>query len=158
MKIALPFILICFLGSCTVKKKTDLIDNAHEKMLLFDTDKAFSDLSVQKGMKAAFLEYIDSDGVLLKPNFLPMVGADAIDYLIQINDTSYTLNWIPRHAFVSKSADMGYTYGIYALHPNEIDTVLYGTYVSIWKKEADGKWKFVLDSGNEGVGEFEENK
>jgi ketosteroid isomerase-like protein len=32
------------------------------------------------------------------------------------------------------------------------DTIIYGTYISIWKKQSDGNWKFVLDSGNEGVG------
>ena len=27
-----------------------------------------------------------------------------------------------------------------------------GTYVTIWKKDADGNWKFVLDTGNQGLG------
>jgi ketosteroid isomerase-like protein len=122
-----------------------------EKIALIRTDRAFSDMSVAKGMKAAFIEYIDSNGVLLKPNHLPIVGANAIDYLIAQDDSGYTLNWQPQYAFVSRSGDLGYTYGVYALHPNNIDTVLYGTYVSIWKKQGDGSWKFVLDSGNEGV-------
>jgi ketosteroid isomerase-like protein len=26
-----------------------------------------------------------------------------------------------------------------------------GTYVSIWKKDQFGNWKFVLDTGNEGL-------
>jgi ketosteroid isomerase-like protein len=33
------------------------------------------------------------------------------------------------------------------------DTVLRGTYVSVWKKQKDGKWKFMLDTGNEGIGQ-----
>lgn len=28
-----------------------------------------------------------------------------------------------------------------------------GTYVSVWKKDNKGEWKFVLDSGNEGLDE-----
>ena len=32
------------------------------------------------------------------------------------------------------------------------DSARRGTYVTIWKKQANGRWKFVLDSGNEGVG------
>ena len=153
MKFVLHFILLLLFSSCTVKKQVEVSDNTHEKMLLLDIDKAFSDLSVAKGMKKAFLDYMDSNGILLRPNRVPIIGANAIDYLIQLNDTSYTLNWQPQHAFVSQSADLGYTFGVYALHPKQKDTVLYGTYVSIWKKQADGKWKFVLDSGNEGVDE-----
>jgi ketosteroid isomerase-like protein len=153
MKITMPFILLIFFFSCTVKKREDAIDMRSEKAKLIQADKAFSDLSEKEGMKNAFLEYIDSNGVLLKADHMPIIGAGAIDYLIQVSDTAFTLNWQPQHAFVSKSADLGYTYGIYALHSNTRDTVLYGTYVSIWKKQADGKWKFVLDSGNEGIGD-----
>ncbi|MEO7045199.1 MAG: hypothetical protein ABI091_07795 [Ferruginibacter sp.] len=153
MKITMPFVILIFLFSCTMKKKEEAIDMSGEKAKLIQADKAFSDLSEKEGMKNAFLEYIDSNGVLLKPDHMPIIGANAIDYLIQVSDTAFTLNWQPQHAFVSKSADLGYTYGIYALHSNTKDTVLYGTYVSIWKKQADGKWKFVLDSGNEGIGD-----
>jgi ketosteroid isomerase-like protein len=153
MKITMPFIILIFLFSCTAKKREEVIDMSSEKAKLIQADKAFSDLSEKEGMKNAFLEYIDSNGVLLKADHMPIVGASAIDYLIQVSDTAFTLNWQPQHAFVSKSADLGYTYGIYALHSNTRDTVLYGTYVSIWKKQADGKWKFVLDSGNEGIGD-----
>ena len=112
----------------------------------------FSRLSEEKGMKAAFIEYIDSNGVLLRPNEMPIVGANAIDYLIQQNDTGYSLTWQPNNAEISTSGDLGYSYGIYAMRPASKDTVIYGTYTSIWKKQKDGKWKFVLDSGNEGIG------
>ena len=104
-------------------------------------------------MKAAFMEYIDSNGVMLRPGYTPLVGAGAIDYLLQSNDTGFTLSWKPQTAFVSASADMGYTYGIFALAPSKSDSITFGTYVSIWKKQKDGKWKFVLDSGNEGLSE-----
>ncbi len=84
---------------------------------------------------------------------MPLLGADAIDFLIQQNDSSYTLKWEPKNGAVASSGDLGYTYGVYVLKPSTIDTLIYGTYVSIWKKGIDGKWKFVLDSGNEGIGE-----
>jgi len=149
------FLMAICICSCQTGKKEAVAgpDLAAERAALMETDRKFSDLSVEKGMKNAFIEYIDSNGVLLRPNLMPIVGAHAIDYLIQQNDTSYKLNWEPQKVFVSKSADMGYTYGLYALHPNGIDTVIYGTYVSIWKKQDDGSWKFVLDTGNEGAEE-----
>jgi ketosteroid isomerase-like protein len=133
------------------EKKQPAYNAVNDKIALIQADKAFSDMSVAKGMKAAFIEYIDSNGVLLKPNLLPIVGASAIDYLIAQEDSGFTLNWQPHNAFVARSGDLGYTYGVYALHPKNIDTILYGTYVSIWKKQGDGTWKFVLDSGNEGI-------
>ena len=122
---------------------------------MLDADRAFSRLCEEKGMKVAFLEYIDSNGVLLRPNHLPLLGADAIDYLIQQNDTAFTLKWEPRTGTVASSGDLGYTYGIYELKPARKDTLFYGNYVSIWKKQADGSWKYVLDSGNEGIGKQE---
>ena len=147
----LLFLLVVLSVFGCKEKKAASFDSVNEKIILMQADKAFSDMSVDKGMKAAFIEFIDSNGVLLKPNHLPIVGANAIDYLIQENDTAYTLNWQPQNAFVSRSADLGYTYGVYALHPKKIDTIFYGTYVSIWKRQSDGKWKFVLDASNEGI-------
>jgi len=136
---------------CTAKK-TNPINLVNEKIAVLKTDKSFSDMSEEKGMKAAFMEYIDSNGILLRPGHLPIVEADAIDYLLRQEDNSYTLNWQPQNAFVAASADMAYTYGVYVLRPNQIDTLLYGTYVNIWKKQGDGRWKFVLATGNEGIG------
>jgi ketosteroid isomerase-like protein len=140
------------LHSCLPKRnQSKALDMVAEKEALMQADEKFSDLSMKKGMKNAFIEYMDGDGVLLRPNKLPIIGAQAIDYLIQQNDTAYKLHWKPQEAFVSKSADLGYTYGVYALQPNTQDTIIYGTYVSIWKKQDDGSWKFVLDTGNEGT-------
>lgn len=139
------------LGSCKYKK--DVTIAVADKRELMDVDRAFSKMSEEKGMKNAFIEYIDSNGVLLKPGRMPIIGASAIDYLIQLNDTGFTLTWEPNNSDISSSGDLGYTFGIYALKPNISDTTIYGTYISIWKKEKNGKWKFVLDSGNEGIGE-----
>ncbi|MEX0635490.1 MAG: hypothetical protein WD135_01875 [Ferruginibacter sp.] len=126
-------------------------DPVEEKIRLLQSDKAFSNMSLEKGMNAAFIHFMDSNAVLLRKNYMPVIGMNTIDYLIQQNDTSYTIVWQSQNAIVSKSADMGFTYGVYAVHPNNIDTVLYGTYVNIWKKDAQGDWKIILDSGNEGI-------
>ncbi len=153
MKFPLGCILIFFVASCSTKKDDNKNDQL-PKISLLEADRSFSQMSAEKGMKNAFLEYIDSNGVLLKPNTLPIAGASAIDYLIQQNDTGYTLTWQPHQGIVAESGELGYTYGIYSLKASNADTVMYGTYVSIWKKQQDGKWKFVLDSGNEGIGEM----
>ena len=155
-KIVFCIIIIFSFTSCSLFQKKKEIDLVVEKTKMIDADKAFSEMSVEKGMKNAFMEYIDSNGVLLRPNQMPVVGADAIDYLLQINDSAYTLRWEPKHGAIAQSGELGYTYGLYELKLSTKDSVIYGTYVSIWKKQLNGKWKFVLDSGNEGVGKEEQ--
>ncbi len=148
IRVSAAFLLIIALSffSCDVKKETTQRSSIHE---ILNADISFSDMSRQVGMKKAFLQYIDNEGVLLRPGHLPLVGAEAIDFLSQLSDTAYTLTWQPMKAEISKSGELGFTYGVYEL--NIKDSVYKGTYVSIWKKQNDGSWKFVLDSGNEGI-------
>ncbi|MEO6733376.1 MAG: hypothetical protein ABIN01_19295 [Ferruginibacter sp.] len=137
-----------FFSCYTKKTEQDIVDH---KAVMMEADRAFSKLSEEKGMKHALLQFIDSKGVLLRPNSMPIAGGEAINYISQGNDTSYTMTWEPNGGSVAKSGELGYTYGVYSLKPKDKDTVFYGTYVSIWKKQPDGKWKFVLETGNEGV-------
>ncbi len=154
IKTILPVIMLVLLASCIFpKKKKEPQADAFAKMEMMEADRAFSKLSGEKGMKTAFIEYLDSNGVLLRPGHLPIAGADAVDFLIQQNDNDFTMTWEPRNGVIARSGELGYTYGIYAIRPSAKDTVIYGTYVSIWKKEKGGTWKYVLDSGNEGLGE-----
>jgi len=148
------FILMTFLfyfSSCVPKKKNEDTPEKNRAAIM-KADADFSDMSAAKGMKAAYLEYIDSNGVLLRQDTMPVIGADAVDYLLAQNDTAFNLTWKPTGAAVATSGELGYTYGIYEVAPHAKDTFLYGTYVSIWKKQADGKWKYVLNSNNEGIG------
>lgn len=141
------FAVLLILQGCYENEKK--VNRPSDKMQMMRTDEAFSAMSRRDGMKKAFLEFIDNEGILLRPNHLPIVGADAIDFLSQADDTTYTLTWKPSGGEISSSGDLGFTYGVYLLALP--DTALSGTYVSIWKKQADGKWKFILDSGNQGT-------
>jgi hypothetical protein len=86
--------MISFLISCKEHSKTKVEDNASRSLDLLDVDRSFSSLSKETGMKAAFIEYIDSNGVLLRPDNMPLTGAAAIDFLIEQNDADYNLTWI----------------------------------------------------------------
>ena len=149
------FIVMLIALSCNTVEKKNYPETFDAKMKMMETDRDFSKMSEEKGMRNAFLDYIDSNGVLLRPNHLPLMGADAIDFLIRQNDSNFTLKWEPRSGMVAQSGELGYTYGVYALKRSGKDTIIYGNYVSIWKKQSDSTWKFVLDSGNEGIGEDE---
>ena len=142
------FLFIMF--SCASKKKVEeeVVDY---KPAMIQADRDFSLLSQEKGMKYAMIQFIDGRGVLLRPNTLPMVGGNAINFISQGNDSSYTMTWEPNGGSIAKSGELGYTYGVYSLKPRNKDTVFYGTYVTIWKRQTDGNWKFALETGNEGI-------
>lgn len=141
-----PFVLL----SCASndKREENFVDH---KPAMIQADRDFSKLSEEKGMKYAMMQFIDGRGVLLRPNTLPIVGGDAINFISQGNDSSYTMTWEPNGGSIAKSGELGYTYGVYSLKPKNKDTVFYGTYVSIWKRQPDGNWKFALETGNEGI-------
>lgn len=144
------FLMVALLiASCDyLNPKSEILPKQDADEIL-KADIAFSDMSRQLGMKKAFIEYISDEGVLLRPDNLPIVGADAIDFLSQLNDTAYTLTWKSSKSDISKSGELGYTSGIYEL--TTADTLLKGTYINVWKKQNDGAWKFVVDSRNQGI-------
>ena len=143
--------LLIILGSCIFRKKEPAVSAAADEQQLIQADMAFSDLCQAQGMKNAFLEYMDSNGILLRPQHFPILEASAVDFLISQDDGDFTLTWKPKNAMIASSGDLGFTYGLYALQPKSRDTVLYGTYVNIWKRQEDGSWKFILNSGNDGI-------
>ncbi len=138
-------ILLTTIFSCSQKQ-----DETQKEAQLMNVDKSFSDLSKAKGMNIAFLQFMDKECVLLRPQHSPIIGEKAIDFIRQNSDTSFSISWQPQKAIIAKSNELGYTYGVYSLSTK--DTSMQGTYVTIWKKQADGNWKFVLDSGNPGLG------
>jgi ketosteroid isomerase-like protein len=57
------------------------------------------------------------------------------------------IRWKPLGADVSDSGDLGYTWGVAESGPGKDGPFKpYGIYVTIWKRQADGKWKFVYDA------------
>ncbi len=149
LQFILPVLSFAFLLLISCEQKSNQPKKKSTEEII-KADEAFSELSKKEGMKRAFIEYIDNEGILLRPGHTPIIGANAIDFLSQVNDSSYTLTWNPSGAGIAVSEDIEYSYGIYTLQLK--DTVLKGTYVSVWKKQKNGKWKFILDSGNEGIG------
>ena len=127
-----------------------------EKKSVLQADKDFSALSVEKGMNNAFIFYCADEGVLLRPNSMPIEGKTKIAELLNMRDDKYfKLTWQPLHADVAQSGEMAYTYGTWlyeSVDSTGNKTSQEGTYATVWKKDAKGNWKWVLDIGNDGLG------
>jgi ketosteroid isomerase-like protein len=149
LTISLLLIVLIFSQSCR-----QLPDPIEEATALLELDREFSRHSEEFGANHAFLDYIDDDAVLLRSNRYPVVGREKIVELYSRPDTGFVLTWEPSFAHVSKSGDLGYTYGIYkteSVLPDGEKETNQGTYVTIWRRDSHGHWKFVLDTGNPGL-------
>lgn len=113
------------------------------------TDVDFAQMASQEGYRKAFLAYMEEDAILLRDNHMPIIGADAVEYVSSINDSSFTITWEPMGGDVSESGDMGFTYGTYLLKTDVEKQE--GTYITIWRRQKDGSWKYVLDGGTQGL-------
>jgi len=144
-------ILVCVMMSCSKK-----IDIEAEKQKMMQTDIEFSNLSVEKGLNESFLAYCANDGVLLRPNQLPIEGKDAISKKLSASDDkNFILKWSPSFGSIAESGELGYTYGTYEIISKDSvgnKEIGKGTYITIWKKDNNGNWKWVLDTGNQGLG------
>ncbi len=138
-------ILLSLLSLLACQSSTDQLKNE-----ILNTDRAFSALSKEKGTKEAFVFYAADDVIKPSPNNQPIIGKEALIKSYEKSSAEdFELTWEPLKADVD--GNIGYTFGNYVLKthtPDLRDTVLYGNYVSIWKKQSDGTWKYVLDTGN----------
>ena len=69
-------------------------------------------------------------------------------YFDSIKLKDINLDWYPDYIYVSKSGDLGYTYGRYTFSATNTDGKPVkdtGIFHTVWKKEADGKWRFIWD-------------
>jgi ketosteroid isomerase-like protein len=140
--IAILFLII----SCTKSV------NSPKPGQLMQADRDFSALSVKVGMHKAFMEYVADSGVMLRDKSYPLVGKQAIANIFAgRSDTSFTLTWEPVYEKIASSGELGYTYGYFTSRVKATGVEGRGTYLTIWQKQPDGKWKFVMDTGTDGL-------
>jgi ketosteroid isomerase-like protein len=67
-----------------------------------------------------------------------------------VEDPARTLAWQPLLVEVSKSGDLGYSIGSYEARKTDASgthVVGTGKYMTVWRRQKDGSWKVVFDSG-----------
>lgn len=114
-------------------------------------DRAFAAMAKAQGARAAFTAFADADAVLFRAGVGPIKGREAIGRVFEDPPVA-TPEWDPEAADVAASGDLAYTWGWYvwtpvAGGPAAGKPPATGYYVSIWKKQRDGRWKWVVDLG-----------
>jgi ketosteroid isomerase-like protein len=112
------------------------------------TEQAFSKMAADKNTREAFMTFIADDGLLFRPGAVN--GKKwMLEHPVPPSDKKPLLAWQPNFAGMSASGDMGFTTGPWEAKPdvNDPKPSAYGHFVTVWKKQPDGTWKFVVDLG-----------
>ncbi len=115
---------------------------------MIETERSFARMSQEKGTREAFAAFIADDGILFRPR--AVIGKKWMqEHPLPSSTTRPLLTWQPIYAFMSRSGDLGYTTGPgqYKNDIKDAKPTAFGNFMTIWKKQADGNWRFVLDLG-----------
>jgi ketosteroid isomerase-like protein len=131
------------------------VDLEKEKAAMMRTDQEFSDAAQKIGVGEAFVRYADAGATMLPPGEHAVTGLDGVRKQFAEFPKGATLVWKPFKADIASSGDLGYTLGTYESHGKDKDgkaVMRYGKYCSVWKKQEDGSWKWVVDVGTPSPG------
>ncbi len=142
-------ILLCiFFFACGNKE----IEKKNKIEKLMETDRQFSEMAVKNGYPEAFITYAADEVIIMNENSFPLMGKEeVVDHYTKRKGTKSVLTWYPTKGDIAESDDIGYTFGNWKLTAKDSsgkDLIFEGNYSTVWKKQTDGSWKYVLDCGS----------
>jgi len=141
----LLLLVFCFLGGSTAAQKKTGVNDLRS---MVETERAFARMSEEKGTREAFAAFIADEGILFRPT--AVLGKKWMqENPLPPSTTRPLLAWQPIFAFVSSAGDLGHTTGPwqYKKDIKDAQPTAFGNFMTVWKKQADGSWKFALDLG-----------
>ncbi|MEP5612793.1 MAG: DUF4440 domain-containing protein [Cyclobacteriaceae bacterium] len=138
--------LLTLLTACSTTPKQ--IDVESLKAEIMQAEKAFNDMAAEQGVAAAFAAFAAEDGVIKRGGKLIMGNKSIAEWYLENSSPEEKLTWKPDFVDVSSSGDLAYTYGGFEFsYPDSTGTMQTSTgyFHSVWKRQADGSWKFVWD-------------
>lgn len=143
MKIQSVFFLL-ILAACSTGTGNNMTEKYKSEIV--ETEKAFAKMAAETGVADAFGFYADENAVISRGREI-IKGKDAIKAFYEENLKPGTvLEWTPD--FVDVSGDLGYTWGKYTHRLTDstgVVTESHGVFHTVWKRQADGTWRFVWD-------------
>jgi ketosteroid isomerase-like protein len=116
---------------------------------LLAREQAFEARSVAAGPAVAMREFMDAKDGLSFAGGEPARGAAAIYAANGGDKRAGKLTWVPAEIFADRDGDMGAVWGHFRFVPPVPHAPsVTGKYVTVWRKNAAGEWKGILDIGN----------
>lgn len=146
MKLSLA-LLACL---AAVSVASAAIDKEHLKREVAAMEDQFSAMAQEKGVLAAFEHFAAPDVAFIDTDPRQFRGAAAVKQRMGGFPAGATLKWSAYFTDVSDDGTLGYNYGRYELRapgPDGQERIGTGWFLSIWKKQPDGTWRYVMDTG-----------
>ena len=144
------FACALFSGACSQAPATAPDTRDADAKAIRDTEDAWNKDYEGKDAAKVVAHYAD-DATLAAPGMPPAHGKDAVAKTIgeMVQDPALALKFQASRVEVAKGGDIAYSEGAYTLtmtHPETKKPFTdKGSYVTIYKKQADGSWKAVSD-------------
>lgn len=126
------------------------IDTAALKVELAKTEDAFCALAKEKGLLAAFEYYAAPDVAFIDTDPRRVRGLAAVQERLGPDQPGVSLTWSALFTDVSDDGTLGYNWGRYerrAPEPGGQERIRTGFFLTIWKRQPDGTWRYVMDTG-----------
>jgi ketosteroid isomerase-like protein len=125
---------------------------SNEELRLMQLDRDFDKATAERGIEG-WIAFFAPNGSMLSDTEKPTTGYAEIRRAMgpALNDTAFSLRWQPTKAEMMIPGVIGYTVGTWIRIRRTNDgkhMKSTGTYSTTWKKQPDGSWKIVLDTGN----------
>lgn len=143
--------VLCF-SACQTQPTTAVDTRAADETVVRNLDLEWSKAAGGKDVAKTVSFYAD-DANVMPPNSAVLTGQAPIRALWKgmLEAPGFSGGWKPTKVEVARSGDLAYVTGTYEF--NETDAngkpmTDKGKYVEVWKKQADGSWKCVVDIFN----------
>lgn len=116
-----------------------------------DADRAFARFSADSGGPAgAFSRWIAADGMMLGARAVPVRGPELAKQAFASFPATGRFEWAPIDSLsvASRDGSLGFTIGEARVAATPSD-VSFSKYLTVWRREPDGRYKFIFDIGSD---------
>jgi hypothetical protein len=112
---------------------------------LTKAERSFAAYAVANGIKPAFLQFADSNGVMFDQGR----SVNAVSLWNSRDARPGILNWRPDYVEIAASHDFGFTTGPWTFQPKSFQDSITGRgrFITVWHINNKGEWKFLVDLG-----------
>jgi ketosteroid isomerase-like protein len=142
-------LIVCLLLGLGTSCQENKIDQKAEGEALMELSREWSKAAESRDIEK-ILAYWDDNALIISAGEPEIKGKQSIREMVEgsFQDSSFSISWEPESVEISASGDMGYLLEKSTLSfmdsMGNANTQTFRS-VTIWKKQADGSWKNVVD-------------